>query len=77
MQIHVLRPGLIDKVIDAGLPGENRIVVQVDDEIVGKANVRFLVVAMVFLGGHSFLDIEVMYFVGPFLACCRRCASLE
>jgi len=55
MQVHVLRPGLIDKATDASLPGENRIIVQVDDEIVGKANVQFLVVAMVLLGAFSIL----------------------
>ena len=77
MQIHVLRPSLIDKATDAGLPGENGIVVRVDDEVVGKANAQFLVVAMVLLCGNSFLDVEVINFVGPFLVRFGRCVSLE
>ena len=44
MQIHVLRPSLIDKATYAGLLGENRIVLHVDDEVMGQANFQFLVV---------------------------------
>ena len=68
IQVHVLGPGRIDKATNASLPGENRIIVEVDDEMVAEANLEFLVVAIVLLSGHSFLEIEVINVVGPFLA---------
>ena len=68
IQVHVLGPGRIDEATNASLPGENRIIVEVDDEMVAEANLEFLVVAIVLLSGHSFLEIEVINVVGPFLA---------